>query len=101
MTAGERPPDRDDYEAACSGTVYWTLSLYIDPEKVAAALSCAPGERLPPAICRVVQAGHLPSRALRVSGLSRTAENRVCCPLNSTSGRLPARLPQLRRQTRR
>lgn len=53
------------YDAAVSGTVYWTLSLYLEPGRVAAALGRKPDERLQPADFRRVQMRHRPSLALR------------------------------------
>lgn len=61
---GERPDD-GQFEAAVSGTVYWTLSLYVEPEKVADALGLPQGGYLDAAFLRRIQMGHMPSFALR------------------------------------
>lgn len=55
----------DGFESTQSGTLYWTLSLYIEADKVAAALGKKPGERVKPDVFRRMQRGHLPSLALR------------------------------------
>lgn len=52
------------YETARSGTIYWTLSLFIEAEKVAAALGLKPDERVKPDDFRRVQRDHKPSLAL-------------------------------------
>jgi hypothetical protein len=57
--------DRLGFESAEDGTVYWTLSLYIEADKVAAALGKRPGERVEPGVFRRAQRSHLPSLALR------------------------------------
>lgn len=47
----------DTYELAKSGTIYWTLSLYIEADRAAAALGLKPGARIGPetfAGCREV-----------------------------------------------
>ncbi|MGQ2991126.1 MAG: hypothetical protein ACT6RD_04555 [Brevundimonas sp.] len=54
----------EDYDKAKSGTIYWTLSLYIEADKVAAAVGLKPGERVEPDRFRQVQRGHKPSLAL-------------------------------------
>lgn len=64
MTVRGERPDIQGYEVARSGTIYWTLSLYLEPEKVAAALQLPPGARVEPAVFRRVQRNHLPSLAL-------------------------------------
>lgn len=53
------------YETTQPGTIYWTLSLYIDAEKVADALNGAAGKRVQPDLFSLMQRGHLPSLALR------------------------------------
>ena len=53
------------YDAAVPGTIYWTLSLYIEPDRVAAALGRAAGDPVPSAVFRRAQMRHLPSLALR------------------------------------
>ena len=57
--AGTQDPD---YETAQSGTIYWTISLYIEPDKVASALGLT--GRIGPDQFRRLQRGHLPSLAL-------------------------------------
>lgn len=52
------------YETAQSGTIYWTLSLYIEADKVAAALGLEPEAQVRPDDFRRVQRGHKPSLAL-------------------------------------
>jgi hypothetical protein len=59
-----RGGEAGDYETAESGTIYWTLSLYIEAEKVAGALGLTPGSYLAPDVFRKVQRGHKPSLAL-------------------------------------
>lgn len=56
--------DTQGYETARPGTVYWTLSLYIDPGRVAAAAG-QPGKRLRHDQLSAVQKHHLPSLLLR------------------------------------
>ncbi|MEZ5654946.1 MAG: hypothetical protein R3E04_03495 [Sphingobium sp.] len=56
--------DAQSYETARPGTLYWTLSLYIDPSRVAAAAGQA-GQRVRHEQFGAVQAGHLPSVLLR------------------------------------
>ncbi|WP_066658287.1 MULTISPECIES: hypothetical protein [unclassified Sphingomonas] len=53
------------YEAAVPGTIYWTLSLYIEPGRVAEALGRNAGDYLAPWVFRRAQMRHLPSLALR------------------------------------
>ena len=50
------------YEPAKSGTIYWTVSLYVEPEKVSAALGLD-GRIAPDTFCKV-QRDHRPSLAL-------------------------------------
>jgi hypothetical protein len=64
MTVRGERPDTQGYEVARSGTLYWTLSLYIEPDKVAAALNLPLEARVEPAVFRRVQRSHLPSLAL-------------------------------------
>jgi hypothetical protein len=64
MTVRGERPETDDYEQARSGALYWTLSLYIGPDRVAEALNLAPGERIEPPVFRRTQRNHLPSLAL-------------------------------------
>jgi hypothetical protein len=52
-----------NYETAKDGTVYWTLSLYIDPARAAEVLGYQ--GRIPTEIFRQQQTDHAPSRALR------------------------------------
>ena len=61
---GERASE-GEYEGALDGTVYWTLSLYVEPEAVAAALDLENGTTIEPEVVRRVQMRHLPSSALR------------------------------------
>jgi len=56
--------DAQAYEKARPGTLYWTLSLYIDPDRVAAAAG-QPGKPLRHDQFGAVQRGHLPSLLLR------------------------------------
>lgn len=51
------------YETAEDGTLYWTLSFYIEPKKVAAVMGRTAPVR--PDLFRQCQRRHLPSRALR------------------------------------
>jgi len=60
---GERR-DTQGYETAMPGTVYWTLSLYIDPGRVAAAAGQA-GIPLGHGQFAALQSAHLPSLLLR------------------------------------
>ncbi|MCA1198174.1 hypothetical protein K9B35_09365 [Sphingomonas sp. R647] len=53
------------YDAAVPGTIYWTLSLYIEPDRVAQALGRKAVEHLPSSVFRRAQMRHLPSLALR------------------------------------
>lgn len=53
------------YETTRPGTIYWTLSLYIDADKVAEALKGEAGKRVEPDVFSRVQRAHLPSLALR------------------------------------
>lgn len=53
------------YDAAVPGTIYWTLSLYIEPDRVSAALGRDAGAPLPPSVFRRAQMQHYPSLALR------------------------------------
>lgn len=52
------------FESAESGTIYWTLSLYIEPQKVAQALNCISGH-VGSEVFRLAQMRHKPSFALR------------------------------------
>lgn len=52
------------FESAESGTIYWTLSLYVEPHKVASALRCD-GGHVDPGVFRKAQMRHKPSFALR------------------------------------
>lgn len=61
---GDRPAG-EDYESAANGTIYWTLSLYIESDKVAEAVRLPPGDHVEPKLFRRVQLNHLPSFALR------------------------------------
>ncbi|HMP46932.1 MAG TPA: hypothetical protein PKD99_17680, partial [Sphingopyxis sp.] len=63
MTAGGSEAAQT-YEKAQDGTLYWTLSLYISPERVAAAAG-RPGQRLDHRLFERVQRVHMPSQALR------------------------------------
>jgi len=54
-----------NYETTRQGTIYWTLSLYIDADKVAEALKGEAGKRVEPDVFSRVQRAHLPSLALR------------------------------------
>lgn len=54
----------DTYESAKSGTIYWTLSLYIEADRAAAALGLKPGARIGPETFRRMQRSHRPSLAL-------------------------------------
>lgn len=65
MTLRGLQPMSEDYEAALPGTVYWTLSLMVEREKVAAALGRSADKCLQPEDFRRVQMGHRPSVALR------------------------------------
>lgn len=56
--------DEQGYEKAQDGTIYWTLSLYIEPEKVALAAGLDEGKRVEPEKFRAVQRRHFPSLAL-------------------------------------
>ena len=56
--------DAQGYESARPGTLYWTLSLYIDPDRVAAAVG-QPGKPLRHDQFGAVQRAHLPSLLLR------------------------------------
>lgn len=56
--------DTQSYETARPGTLYWTLSLYIDPSRVSASAGQA-GQRVRHEHFADVQAGHLPSVLLR------------------------------------
>lgn len=51
------------FETAKDGTVYWTLSLYIEPSRAAEVLGYK--DRIPTEVFRREQEDHLPSRALR------------------------------------
>lgn len=64
MTVRGERSETDGYEVARSGTLYWTLSLYIGPDRVAEALNLAPEKRVEPAVFRRTQRNHLPSLAL-------------------------------------
>ncbi|MET4683820.1 hypothetical protein [Brevundimonas faecalis] len=61
---GERKSE-NGYEKALSGTVYWTLSLYIEASKVAETLGCAEDGHVKPDLFRKAQMRHGPSFALR------------------------------------
>lgn len=61
---GDRPAG-ETYESAVNGTIYWTLSLYIESDKVAEAVRLPPGDHVEPKLFRRVQLSHLPSFALR------------------------------------
>ncbi|MFC5370983.1 hypothetical protein ACFPIF_00350 [Brevundimonas faecalis] len=61
---GERKSE-NGYEKALSGTVYWTLSLYIEASKVAETLGCAEDGHVKPDLFRRTQMRHGPSFALR------------------------------------
>lgn len=50
------------YEPAKSGTIYWTISLYVEPEKVSAALGL--DGRIAPDTFYKIQRTHRPSLAL-------------------------------------
>lgn len=50
------------YEPAKSGTIYWTISLYVEPERVSAALGLD-GRIAPDTFCKI-QRNHRPSLAL-------------------------------------
>lgn len=65
MTTRGRRADEQPYETTQPGTIYWTLSLYIDADKVAGALKGAAGRRVEPDVFSMVQRRHLPSLALR------------------------------------
>lgn len=65
MATRGRETKPGSYDAAVPGTIYWTLSLYIEPDRVAAALGRAPGDPVPSAMFRRAQMRHLPSLALR------------------------------------
>ncbi len=65
MTTRGRRADEQPYETTQPGTIYWTLSLYIDADKVAGALNGAAGKRVGPDVFSLVQRRHLPSLALR------------------------------------
>jgi hypothetical protein len=52
------------FESAEDGTVYWTLSLYIEADKVAETLGLSPDRWVEPRYFRAIQRGHLPSLAL-------------------------------------
>lgn len=56
--------DAQGYESARPGTLYWTLSLYINPGRVAAAAG-QPNQPLRHDQFSAVQAAHLPSLLLR------------------------------------
>ena len=56
--------DAQGYEAARPGTLYWTLSLYIEPDRVAAAAGQT-GKPLRHDQFGTMQANHLPSLLLR------------------------------------
>jgi hypothetical protein len=62
MTAQAAGTQDQDYETAKSGTIYWTISLYIEPDKVASALGLS--GRIGPDQFRRLQRSHLPSLAL-------------------------------------
>jgi len=68
VVRGRREDGDRGYEDARSGTIYWTLSLYIEADKVVSALKPKPGKslgrRIEPDIFRRMQRGHLPSLAL-------------------------------------
>ncbi|WGM32251.1 hypothetical protein KKHFBJBL_02502 [Brevundimonas sp. NIBR11] len=65
---GERQPAAGGFEEARPGTIYWTLSLYIEADKVVGALQRTDGsplgERIDPEIFRRMQQNHWPSLAL-------------------------------------
>lgn len=61
---GDWKDDARGYESAKPGTLYWTLSLYIDPDRVAAAAG-QPGRPLRHEQFGTLQAQHLPSLLLR------------------------------------
>jgi len=65
MAVRGRKRSENGYEKAQSGTIYWTLSLYIEPDKVASALGYGEGEHVPAALFRRAQMQHNPSFALR------------------------------------
>ncbi len=65
MVTRGKTADTQGFESTRSGTIYWTLSLYIEADKVAAALKLKPGERVEPPVFRRAQCKHLPSLALR------------------------------------
>ncbi len=56
--------DEQGYEKAQDGTIYWTLSLYIEADKVAAALGLKNEARARPDMFRKAQRDHKPSLAL-------------------------------------
>ncbi len=56
--------DAGVYEKSRSGTIYWTLSLYIEADKVASALDPTPGARVEPDVFARMQRSHKPSLAL-------------------------------------
>ncbi|MFC5345273.1 hypothetical protein ACETK8_04245 [Brevundimonas staleyi] len=68
VTRGKREQAAGGYEDARSGTIYWTLSLYIEADKVVGALERTDGkplgERIDPEIFRRMQQNHWPSLAL-------------------------------------
>lgn len=51
-------------EQAASGTLFWTLSLFAEPARVARALGLTGQDRVTPDVFRRVQLRHLPSFAL-------------------------------------
>lgn len=66
MTMRGREPGNDDFEQARSGTIYWTLSLYIEPDRVAGVLrDDESAEPIEPEVFRRAQMRHRPSLALR------------------------------------
>lgn len=65
MTLRGRHPIGSGYEAALPGTVYWTLSLFVEPQKVAEALGLPVDECPKAGDFRQVQMRHRPSVALR------------------------------------
>lgn len=68
VVRGRRKKNEQGYEDAESGTIYWTLSLYIEPDSVVSALTPKDahplGKRIEPETFRRLQRGHLPSLAL-------------------------------------
>lgn len=69
ITRGERSTETEgdigEHEASLSGTLYWTLSLYVEPHAIAATLGRPEDGRIKPQIFRDAQIRHFPSFALR------------------------------------